>query len=261
MTPQNPSIPAAASHGEEEMLARPDEEEMPILAVDMPIMYEDEGQEQMGDSNLHSTTIDNLKPGLIAHLSPRPQYQVFSDINTYYHRVDRWAYFSADLMAVVPPNLLPEKLSSYRIGVHGPAPVLTIEVLSPRSFQQQDLTNKPIIYAQLGIKEYILVDVSGELFPRKLLLRRLQSDGEWLDLQDADGGVTSELGFRIILDPDGQVRVTDQATGKRYLRLREGQAAADALAQLQQELRQRDDRIKTLEEELSRLRAQQEKKE
>src|SRR5262245_61756903 len=83
------------------------DQEMPIIAVDMPILYEDEGQEHMGDSHPHSTTIDNIKPGLIAHLAGQPQYRVFSDINTYYHRTDRWAYVSADLMVVVPTQALP----------------------------------------------------------------------------------------------------------------------------------------------------------
>src|SRR5207248_2131184 len=60
------------------------EQNMPIVAVDMPILYEDEGQEEMGDSHPHSVTIDNIKPGLIAHLARQPQYRVYSDINTYY---------------------------------------------------------------------------------------------------------------------------------------------------------------------------------
>ena len=52
------------------------------------------------------------------------------------------------------PRPLPARIRSYRIGQHGPPPVLAIEVLSRRSFQQQDLTNKPVLYAQLGVAEY-----------------------------------------------------------------------------------------------------------
>jgi Putative restriction endonuclease len=237
-----------------------EEQEMPIIAIDIPIMYEDEGQETMGDADIHTQTIDNLKPGVIAHLAARADLRVFADINTYYHRVDRWAYFSADLMAAAPSETLPERPTSYRIGVSGPAPVLAIEVLSRRSFQQQDLTNKPVLYSELGIAEYILVDVTGEFLPERLLLRRLQNDGAWSVLQDPDGGVTSRLGFRIVIEDDGHVRVIDHATGKRYLRLKEGQPSADALAT---ELQARDERIRVLEAELTRLRGQQppEKKE
>ena len=231
--------------------------ELPIVALDIPILYEDEGQEEMGDSHPHSVTIDNIKPGLIAHLAAQPQYRVYADINTYYHRLDKWAYISADLMVVVPSQPLPDDLQSYRIGVHGPAPVLALEVLSRRSFQQQDLTNKPVLYAELGVAEYILVDVSGELLPQQLLLKELQRDGVWIDRQDSDGGVTSRLGFRIILDPDGQVRVLDANTGKRYLRLEEGQAVADALEQTRALLRQREQELRALQEELNRLRGQQ----
>lgn len=248
------------------------EENLPIVAEDIPILYEDEGQEEMGDSHPHSVTIDNIKPGLIAHLARQPQYGVYSDINTYYHRIDKWAYISADLMVVVPKQPLPANLTSYRIGVHGPAPVLVLEVLSRRSFQQQDLTNKPIIYSFLGVAEYVLVDVSGEFMPQRLLIKRLQDDGTWIDSQDNDGGITSRLGFRIVLDADGQVRVVDRQTGKRYLRLGEGQptadaleaelraqgrAAADALEKAQAELRAREERIRALEEELARLKGEQ----
>jgi hypothetical protein len=161
-------------------------------------------------------------------------------------------------MVVRPSERIPEQLSSYRIGVHGPAPVLVVEILSRRSFQQQDLALKPIIYAQLGVLEYILVDSTGEFLEQRLLLRRLQSDGTWLDEQDADGGVTSQLGFRIVLEDDNHPRVIDVATGKRYVRPEEAQQSLDAaranIEAAANERRQVEERIKALEAELNRLR-------
>src|SRR6266478_2497988 len=130
--------------------------EVPIIAVDIPVMYEDEGQEEMGDSEIHTDTVAILQTGLIAHLSAQPNYRVFSNLNLYYHRVDHWAYVSPDVMVVFLERPLLRDLMSYRMDTDGPAPVLAIEVLSRRSFQQQDLSNKPVIYADLGVKEYIL---------------------------------------------------------------------------------------------------------
>jgi Uma2 family endonuclease len=217
---------------------------MPIIADDMPVMYEDEGQDEMGESDPHTDTDHILRTAILAHLRSRPEMRTFSNLNVFYHRVDRWAYVSPDLLVVRPIGPLPERVSSYRIGVQGPAPDLMIEILSRRSFQQQDLTNKPIIYSRLGVAEYILVDSTGEFLERRLLLRRLQDDGTWLDEQDADGGVTSRLGFRIVLEGDGRPRVLDATTGKRYVRPDEAQRSVDAA----------EERIKALEAELARRR-------
>src|SRR5437660_4167104 len=99
-------------------------------------------------------------------------------------------------MVVRPYQLLDEIVRSYTIGKDGPAPVLTAEVLSERSAQQRDLQEKMVVYARLGVAEYIVVDESGKHLPARLLLKRLQNDGTYKDEQDSDGGVTSKLGFR-----------------------------------------------------------------
>jgi Uma2 family endonuclease len=240
------------------------QESLPVIAVDMPVMYEDEGQEEMGEAEIHVLTEEIVRNGIKDHLAGQAQYRVFSDLNVYYHPVDRWAYVSPDVMAVIPGQDLGGDVTSYRIGVDGPAPVLTVEVLSRRSFQQQDLTNKPDIYSRLRVSEYILVDVTGRMMPQRLLLKKLQSDATWLDVQDADGGVTSRLGFRLVIEPDGHVRVIDAGTGKRYPRPREAQAEARArqmaeeTAQAEAKARQAaEERVLALEAEVARLRAQQ----
>jgi Uma2 family endonuclease len=221
----------------------------PIIAINVPVMYEDEGQEEKGDSKVHTITLAILDMGIRAFLNERLGYHVFSDLNLYYHRIDRWAYVSPDVMVVLPTRELPDALTSYRIGEDGPAPKLVIEVLSRRSFQQQDLTHKPIIYADLGIREYILADPTGEFLPQRLLIKRLQADRTWLEEQDADGGVTSDLGFRVVIEPDSHIRVIDSKTGKRHVRPAEAQAELDA---------QREE-IRKLEAELSSLRGQSRK--
>jgi Uma2 family endonuclease len=240
------SEPASAGAG---LSANAVPAKMPVIAIDMPVMYEDEGQEEMGDVEVHTITSDILYNGVRDHLKPRPPYRVFGNLNLYYHLVDHWAYISPDTMAIELPRPLPERIRSYRIGQDGPGPILAIEVLSRRSFQQQDLTNKPILYAQLGVAEYILVDVTEEFLPQRLLLKRLQDDGTWIDEQDPDGGVTSQLGFRIIIDTDGDVRVLDAVTGKGYVRPSEATAEAEARRQAEQ-------RAEELAAELERLRQQ-----
>jgi len=234
-----------------------------FAGLPMPIIYEDEGQEEMGDANLHTLSSGILQIGLMAHFRPQRRFQVFANLNCYYSPDDLGAYFSADVMVVEPFELLPVELTSYRIGEHGPAPRLTVEILSQRSGQQRDLTDKPIIYGQLRVAEYILADLSGDFLPERLQLQRRRRNGTWRLMQDADGGVTSLLGFRIIIDADNRFRVINAATGERYLRPDEAQAAEEARrkaekdrAKSERARKRAEKRVRELEAELERLRNQ-----
>src|SRR5262249_30514662 len=215
VTPQKTTAARPEAPGDVQATG-PQEREVPIITVDIPILYEDEGQEHMGDSLPHSLCIGIIETGLAAHLASRPDCRVLVNMNAYTPRTARWAYVSPDVMVALPTQPLPDDLASYRIGVNGPAPVLAVEVLSRRSFQQQDLTNKPIIYAELGVSEYVLVDVTGVFLPQRLWIKRLQGDQTWIDGQDADGGVTSRLGFRLLIDADNKLRVVEAAAGRPY---------------------------------------------
>lgn len=219
---------------------------------DIPVLYEDEDEGDMGESNPHVMTDEILHVGLSAHFAGRPQYRVFSNMNLDYlkgpphERTGSLPYVSPDLMIVVPNQDLGEEVASYTIGEDGPAPEATGEILSKRSAQQRDLKEKIIVYQKLGIAEYFLVDPTAKFLPERLLMKRLQANGVYLDEQDADGGITSRLGFRLILDQDGVLRVLDAATGKRYVRPHEAQAEADARRHAEEQLR-------ILKDELARL--------
>jgi Uma2 family endonuclease len=249
----------------------PTVDELPPLPLDsagLPIMYEDEGMEDMGDADVHTRTGDILLYGVEFHLASQPSYQVFWNLNLHHSQDEPEAYASPDLMVVEPHQQLVNP-NSYRIGHDGPVPVLVAEVLSERTFQQRDLTAKPVLYARLGIREYILLDVTGQFLQQRLLLKRLRPDGTWEDCQDPDGGVTSLLGFRIILDVDGQVRLLDARSGKRYARPTEAQTVADRLAAEAKARRKAEraarteakarqvveERNRALEEQLARLRS------
>jgi Uma2 family endonuclease len=211
-------------------------EPLPIIYEGMPLLYEDEEEGDMGETNPHSTSEHILRYGVAAHLADRPEYQVFSNMNLYYSPQDRRAYISPDTMVVEPYVRLEEDVSSYRIGENGPSPILAAEVLSERTAQQRDLDEKMDVYAQLGVPEYILVDLTGRFLSERLLLKRLQPNRTWQDEQDPDGGVTSQLGFRLIIDTDGRLRVLDATTGKRYARPDEAQAEADARREAEKHL-------------------------
>jgi Uma2 family endonuclease len=217
----------------------------------LPLLYEDEGLE-MGESSVHTRTSGILLYGLGFHLGGRAKYRVFGNLNLYYSDVDPNAYISPDVMIVEPVHALPEEVNSLRLAKDCSTPLAVAEVLSARTYQQGDLTSKPILYARLGIQEYVLVDVTGKLLRDRLVLLRRRARGSWSEQRDADGGVTSRLGFRVILDRDGQVRVGDARTGKIYARPEEAQAVADALAAETENRRQAEERVRALENELKR---------
>ncbi len=212
---------------------------LPIIAVDMPILYEDEGQDEVGETDIHWRCCEILRCGLEAHLSP--EYRVFADLNLYYHPVDRWAYVSPDTLAVKPDKPLPEIVTSYRINESGPRPEIIIEVLSKRSAQQQDLTTKPEIYADQKIPEYILVDVTGMYLDQKLVLKTLQEDSTWINSPDQGNGVTSALGFQLKIEEDGMIRVFNAETEEGYPRPDEAyvekQKAEEKIRQLEAEIK------------------------
>jgi Uma2 family endonuclease len=216
----------------------------PIILQDIPLLYEDEEQGEMGETDLHTRTTATLHYGLKAHLKSWRQYEVFENLNLYYDANDPAAYVSPDVMVVAPSRLPVGNLSSYRIGETGPAPILTVEVLSQRSAQQRDLGDKLRVYALLGIPEYLIVDVMGIELSNPLVLKRLQDDRTWLDERDPDGGATSQLGFRVVVDADHMIRIVDAATGKRYVRPEEIQQRVEELEAELPKLRQRSRRKK-----------------
>jgi Uma2 family endonuclease len=207
----------------------------------LPIIYEDEAEFDLGESNPHVMSDEILHVCLTAHFADQPQHQVFSNMNVYYSAaVKPLPYVSPDTMIVRPFRRLPEAITSYEIGRDGPPPEFVAEVLSDRSAQQRDLDEKVVLYAKLGIQEYLLVDVRGVYLPERLLLKRLQADGSWADTQDADGGVTSRLGFRVVIEADDRLRVVDLATGLRYVRPLEAQVEANARGEAEEAYREAD---------------------
>lgn len=184
----------------------------------LPILYEDDPEWDMGEANLHAVIEHLMRYGLTFHFLDQSQYRVFSNLNLHYQPKFPSVYISPDVMICTPFDSKKEDFKSYLIGRDGPAPKLVSEVLSEETAKERDLDEKVYLYAMIGVQEYILVDEFGQFLPQRLLLKRLQPDRTWKDKQDADDGVTSELGFRLIWDDDGQLRVVNAATGEKYVR-------------------------------------------
>ena len=199
----------------------------PVVDDDIPILYEDE-EEVMGEANLHAWANIILFGCLPSLLKERqPDCPVYANLNCYYEvkgrrspRTGRRPNFASDIMIVRPYRELPATISSYTIGEDGPQPLTVLEVMSRETAANRDLNEKLVLYRKLKIKEYILVDLSGQFLPQMLLLKRLQRSGRWKDVTDPDGGLTSELGFRLMIDPTETygLQVVDAMTGIKRIR-------------------------------------------
>ena len=206
-----------------------------VWVGDWPLLWEDDEEGDMGEANLHVLTDEILHVCLSAHFADQPDVRVYSNMNLYYQARLPAAtrpppYVSPDTMIVRPSKNLPEAATSYRLEVDGPEPLVVIEIQSERSAQQRDLAEKKELYAKLRIPEYILVDPVGDHVPERLRLYRRSVEGSWDHVREVDGGVTSLLGFRLIIDDDHRLRVVNAATGHRYIRPMEAEAEARARA-------------------------------
>jgi len=236
--------------------------DMPALAIELPVLFEDEGQEHMGETVAHTHAAQTAFSGLLAHFADKTEYRVFSHLSLYYHPTNRSAYISPDVMVVCPNRPLVDNLASYRIGHDGPAPMLVVEVLGRRSLQQQDLTLKPLIYAQIGVKELLFIDTTGQIMPERLQLRRLQlRDETWNEVpQGENGQIISAFGFAAMIEPDQKVRFSHPGLRQPYPRLEETHdvitawsMAMETLAQTKQARRQAEEQIKQLRAQIRSL--------
>src|SRR6478609_8604524 len=90
--------------------------DFPAVAVDLPVLFEDEGQENMGETAPHTHANQTCYAGLLAHFADKPEYRVFANLSLYYHPVNRAAYISPDIMVVCPSRPLDPEIASYRVG-------------------------------------------------------------------------------------------------------------------------------------------------
>ncbi len=233
--------------------------DFPALAVDLPILFEDEGQEHMGETAAHTHAAHTAFAALLAHFADKTEYRVFANLRMYYHPINRSAFISPDVMVVCPTRPLDADVGSYRIGHDGPAPLLVCEVLGQCSGQQQDLTIKPLIYAHLGVKEALYIDTTGHYMPEKLKLRRLHlRDETWAEIPPAENGlVNSAFGFAVTIEADQKVRFSNPGSKNPYPRLEETHdvitawsIAMETLAEAKQRRRQAEEQVRQLRSQL-----------
>ena len=157
-----------------------------------------------------------------------------------------------DVMVV--RGIRPGNRFSFNVRKEGVRPCLIVEVVSPRDsrIRQIDLEEKPGIYEQAGIQEYIIVDWTLQNPRLRLLGYRLDGSGCYRPIEpDAEGRLlseTAEVWFQV--SPDGErILVFEHPSGRRMLNLLEQKEDASREAKAR----------KAAEEETARLRAELER--
>jgi Uma2 family endonuclease len=191
-----------------------------IATLDWPAedLFDSEEQDEPLAGQDHVDTVDSLSYPLRGRLSG-PNCYVAAELRVHRDPHHLRDYREPDIMVAL--GVADRVRPRYDVWVEGKAPDLVIEVLSPSSVENKDLTAKRDWYRAEGVQEYVVLDPSGDFAPEP----RLQA---WRLGNRADGGADihrtspgeeplwSELipfGWRVV---DGRVRVVDRASGEVF---------------------------------------------
>ncbi|MFN8491732.1 MAG: Uma2 family endonuclease [Caldilineaceae bacterium] len=142
-----------------------------------------------------------------------------------------------DITAIRGGKMPPKGEKSYLVGRDGPLPEFVVEITSEET-RSADLEAKKALYAALGIKEYLIIDLlpdTGDTW--QLLGYRLANKPYYTELApDAEGGLSfATVGLRFIV-VEQRIEVYELATGQRLLNNEEANLRAEAEARARTEL-------------------------
>jgi Uma2 family endonuclease len=194
---------------------------LPIQSVSYP---ESDGK-PMGETDWHRNAIIRLIELLQTHFAGQKVY-VSGDLLLYYEQGNPKKYVVPDVFVV--KDLLPKDRRVYKLWLERKPPNVVIEVTS-RKTKKKDQTEKPPLYAKLGVKELFLFDPDADYLDPPLQGYRLGKSGYRPIAPDAEERLESrELGLNFKLDETGLQLLTPD--GERLLTGREAAAQAKAEA-------------------------------
>jgi Uma2 family endonuclease len=210
-----------------------------------PVHYPESDGKPMAETPVHRDEMMRLIQTLQDAFADRDDVYVSGNMMMYYEEGNPRASVSPDVFVTLGIDKHADR-RVYKTWEDGP-PSIVIEVTSP-STRREDVSKKRDVYANMGVKEYILYDPLGEYLRPALQGLRLV-DGEYRPMSAEPPGLVSEvLGAHLSL-VDGRLVLTDRRTGAALL------SPAEQLPReiaTQAELRTR---IAELEAELRRLRS------
>jgi len=224
------------------------------------VHYPESDGKPMGETDEHrDEMVRHIE--LLRHFYRGQNVYVSGNLLVYYEQGNPRKFVVPDAFVVKGVN--PRKRRIYKIWMEGKAPDMVIETTS-RKTRRKDLTEKPTLYARLGVKEYFLFDPDQEYLEPPLQGHRLAGDAYAPIAPDETGALVSEeLGLKLQFE-NGLLQLYRIDTGQRLLTGDERAAEEAAARQAEATARQAEATarqaeaaaLQTAEAELARLREQ-----
>ncbi len=233
------------------------------------VHYPDSDDEPLPDGRYQEPYFSEIVGTVREHFSDRPDVEVSGNTFIYYEEGNPRRFISPDLHVTL--DVTAEGFASmdyrntYLVWEIGKPADFVLEIAS-ESTARRDVTEKRVLYAQIGFGEYWRFDgTGGDFYGEALVGEYLGVDGQYHrfdvvpDHQGRPHGYSPTLGLWLYWE-DNQLRFYDPATGQ-WLRTRSeeraGREAAEAAQQAAEAARQAaETRAAELEAELMRLRGE-----
>ena len=221
-------------------------------------LYPDTDGKPMAASDLHLEILIWLLQALRAYFAAMPDTYVSGDILTYYTEGNPRDVVAPDVL--ISFGIGKKRRHTYKVWEEGKVPDFVMEFSSKTTYQN-DLTDKKVLYAALGIPNYLLYDAEALYLSSPLMGFRLV-EGVYVPMQIGDDGrIHSDvIGLDFVIQ-ENRLRVYDPIGGEWLQTPAEAHAArAEREASKRQQQRARAEtaeaRAETAEAEVERLREQ-----
>lgn len=231
--------------------------------ADDDTFYPEDDDEPIAESDFHRESIFYVLNVLDCFYADDPNVYVSGNLFIYLEKGNPRAVVSPDAFTV--HGVAKYQRKTYKLWLEKIPPSFIIEVTSD-STRDRDEIEKPLLYQELGVKEYIQFDPTEDYLKPALKGRRLNQWGQYMLIptRTIAGGIlcieSHVTGLELHLDA-GTLRFYNPVTQDYLLTYRE-EATRRRLAESEyrkadDERRKANERIKHLEAELARLQQQQ----
>lgn len=212
---------------------------MSVSSISETIEYPESDGEPMGETDLHRDWMVRILEVLRQRYRGQRVY-IASDLLVYYEEGNPTKFIVPDDFIVLDCD--PGLRRTFKTWVEKRVPDVIFEVTS-HSSRRNDTVKKPVIYEQLGVKEYYVYDPTSDYLEPPLQGFRM-TDGSLKQIVPVNGALrceTLQLGLRLV---DSDLEFFDLRTGA--LAVDEAEAEREA-KEVEREAKKRERAAKELE--------------
>jgi Uma2 family endonuclease len=214
---------------------------MAIAPLRKEIEYPESDGQPMGETTLHRKVMMDLIAALERRFREMADVWVGGNLFLYFEEGNPKAAVAPDVLVV--RGVAKWDRPIYKLWEEGRPPSLVIEVTSNKT-RREDMLDKKARYERLGVEEYVLFDPEGDYLAPRLQGHRLD-EGRYRSIEPGEDGSLESRTTGLTFRPEGlNLRLSDTATGQSLPWLEEMDTALLAA----------EDKVRSLEEELARLR-------